>query len=215
LIAEAANPEWASVPLIGWSLSRALANITDAHMLTHVRNRGALLRAGLIEGRDFTAIDNEYTAAPVWKVASRLRGGAGVGWTTLAAFSSLSYYSFEYAIWRQFGNRVAAGEFDLVHRITPLSPTHQSLIASRLAKYNIPFVIGPLNGGVPWPKHFTDRQHAEREWLSYIRGLFKLMPAYRSTRKYSAAIIVGSKYTFSEIPRWAQDKCVYIPENGV
>jgi len=214
LIAEAANPEWMSVPLEGWSLSRALANLTDAHLVTHVRNRDAVRRAGLVEGRDFTAIDNEHVAGPIWRLADRLRGGAGKGWTTVMAFSSLAYYSFENAIWHQFSSRIAAHDFDLVHRITPISPTHQSLIAKRLAKLNVPFVIGPLNGGVPWPKNFVDRQHAEREWLSYTRGLFKFMPAYRSTRQYSAAIIAGSKHTLSEIPKWARHKCVYIPENG-
>jgi glycosyltransferase involved in cell wall biosynthesis len=215
LIAEAANPEWTSVPLIGWSLSQALAKVTDAHLVTHVRNREAIQRAGLVEGRDFTAIDNESVAAPLWKLASLLRGGAGKGWTTLSAFSAFTYYSFEAEVWRQFGSRIAAREFDLVHRITPLSPTHQSPIAARLAKLNVPFVIGPLNGGVPWPKNFVDRQHAEREWLSHVRGLFKLLPHYRSTRRNSAAIIVGSKYTGTEIPNWARDKCVYIPENAV
>jgi glycosyltransferase involved in cell wall biosynthesis len=41
------------------------------------------------------------------------------------------------------------------------------------------------------------------------------MPGYLSTRKYSAAIIVGSKYTGAEMPDWVKQKCVYIPENGV
>ena len=147
LIAEAANPEWVSVPLIGWSLSTALAKVTNAHIVTHIRNRAALSRAGLVEGRDFTAIDNEYIARPIWKIAGKLRGGAGNGWTTLAAFSSLSYYAFEYAVWQQFGERITKREFDIVHRITPVSPTHQSLMARRLMKNKIPFVIGPLNGG--------------------------------------------------------------------
>src|SRR5215475_342516 len=123
LIAEAANPEWASVPLVGWSLSRALAQVVDAHLVTHIRNRDAIMRAGLIEGRDFTAIDNESVAAPLLKLAHTLRGGIGKGWTTNAAFSSLAYYSFEMELWRQFSSRFADHEFDLVHRITPLSPT--------------------------------------------------------------------------------------------
>jgi glycosyltransferase involved in cell wall biosynthesis len=215
LVAEAANPEWVSVPLIGWSLSRALADVADVHIVTHVRNRPEILRAGLIEGRDFTAVDNEYIAAPAFKISSFLRGGAGKGWTTRTGFSALAYYSFEFELWRQFGARIIAREFDLVHRITPLSPTNQSILAGRLAKLGIPFVIGPLNGGVPWPKGFTNRQHAEREWLAYVRWLYKLMPGYRSTRWNSAAIIVGSKYTLSEMPQWARAKCVYIPENGV
>jgi glycosyltransferase involved in cell wall biosynthesis len=215
LIAEAANPDWVSVPLEGWSLSRAIAKFTDAHMVTHIRNREAILRAGLVEGRDFTAIDNENIASPLDKLASRLRGGPGKGWTTFMALTSLAYYSFERELWRQLGARIRAREFDLVHRITPISPTSQSLIAKRLFKHNVPFIIGPLNGGVPWPKNFLDRQHAENEWLSHVRGLYKLMPYYHSTRQYAAAIIAGSKHTYSEIPRWAREKCIYIPENGV
>lgn len=123
LIAEAANPEWTSVPLVGWNIARAIAKETKAHLVTYVRNREAILRAGLQEGADFTAIDNERIAAPMYKLSDRLRGGDGKGWTTITAFGSLTYYTFEWELWRQFGPRIKAGEFDLVHRITPLSPT--------------------------------------------------------------------------------------------
>jgi glycosyltransferase involved in cell wall biosynthesis len=215
LVAEAANPEWASVPLIGWSLSRALAQVADVHLITHVRNRDAIARRGLIEGRDFTAIDNEYLAARIYKLSESLRGGQGKGWTTVTGFSSLSYYSFEIELWRQFRARLSAGEFDLVHRITPLSPTSPSIIAKRLSRLNIPFVIGPLNGGLPWPKAFRTTQYAERDWMSHVRWLFKSMPGYRSTRRYSSRIIAGSKFTHEEMPGWCRSKCVYIPENGV
>lgn len=215
LIAEAANPEWASVPLEGWSLSQALRKYTSAHIATHIRNRDAMVRAGLVEGQDFTAIDNEYIASPLHKLGNALRGGAGVGWTTGMALSSLAYYAFEHELWRQFRARIQNGEFDLIHRITPLSPTNQSLLAKRLFKSRVPFVIGPLNGGVPWPKGFISRQHAEKEWLAHVRSAYKLMPYYRSTRRFSSALIVGSKHTLEEMPHWAKAKCVYVPENGV
>jgi glycosyltransferase involved in cell wall biosynthesis len=215
LVAEAANPEWASEPLIGWSLSRALAKVADVHLVTQVRNRDAIVRAGLVEGKDFSTIDNERYALPLYKISTILTGGGRFGPTMSTALASFAYYSFESDLWRQFAGRLNGREFDLVHRITPLSPTIQSIIAKRLAKLGIPFVIGPLNGGAPWPRGFMNRQHAEREWLAHVRSLYKLMPAYRSTYRCSTAIIAASKHTLAELPRWASGKYVYIPENGV
>jgi glycosyltransferase involved in cell wall biosynthesis len=215
ILAETANPEWASVPLIGWSLSQAISKQVEAHIVTQIRNRNAFLRAGLVEGRDFTAIDNERVVSPLFSFAEKLRGGTNKGWTTSTAFSSLAYYSFEWEVWRHFQSRLAAREFDLVHRVTPVSPTSQSLIAKRLARLKIPFIIGPLNGGVPWPKNFTHRQKAEHDWLSDLRWIYKFMPSYSSTRQHASAIICGSHYTCSEMPDSTQFKRVYIPENGV
>jgi hypothetical protein len=87
------------VPLIGWNLSRALATVANVHLVTQIRNRDAIIRAGLNEGDQFTTIDNERFAAPLCKIGNRLSGGIGKGWTTGMAFSSLAYYSFEHELW--------------------------------------------------------------------------------------------------------------------
>jgi glycosyltransferase involved in cell wall biosynthesis len=215
IIAEAANPEWSSVALIGWSLSRALAKVADVHLVTQVRNRDAIVRAGLVEERDFSVVDNERYASRLHKFSNRLGGARKIGQTTVTALESLVYYSFESDMWRQFERRIIAREFDIVHRITPLTPTSQSIIAKRLARHNIPFVIGPLNGGLPWPKSFSDRRHAEGAWLSHVMWAHKLLPYYRSMRRHSAALIAGSKHNYGDFPQWAKEKCIYIPENGV
>jgi glycosyltransferase involved in cell wall biosynthesis len=143
-----------------------------------------------------------------------LRGGTGRGWTTSTALQTLSYYSFERELWKALGGRIKAKEFDIVHRVTPLSPTTPSPMARHLKRAGVPFVLGPLNGGVPWPSGFNDRRRAEREWLSYIRPAFKLMPGYSSTRDLAAAIIVGSQFTFHDMPKRVRGKCYVIPENG-
>ena len=215
VIAEAANPQWVSVPLVGWSHARALAEYADVHLVTQVRNRQAIIEAGLTEGDDFTSIDSELVAGAVSRIGSRLRGGRNKGWTTLAALAPLSYYYFEHLVWKQFGQWIAAGAYDVVHRLTPLSPTVPSLLARRCRRAGVPFVLGPLNGGVPWPKGFDAARRKEREWFSYVRWAYKLLPRYRATRRDAAAILIASQDTFDQMPQRYHDKCFYIPENGI
>lgn len=215
IIAEAANPDWVSVPLVGWSLASAIARKTSAHLVTQVRNRVAILRTGLVEGRDFTAIDSEVVARPLWRISNWLRGSTTVGWTTSTALSTFAYYYFERLVWKQFGRQIEEGAFDLVHRVTPLSPTTPSMLAKKCFSAGVPFVMGPLNGGVRWPNGFGAERRKEREWLSYIRGAHKFLPGSKSSLERAAALIVGSRDTLKQIPDPLQAKCVYLPENGV
>ncbi len=215
LLAEACNPEWVSVPLVGYSLVRALANVCDAHLVTQVRNRDALLRAGWKEGDDFTAIDTEAVAKLAWRLGGILRGGAGKGWTTLTALSALTNYHLEHRIWKQLGPAIQQGKYDVVHRITPLSPTVSSPLARQCKLAGVPFVIGPLNGGIDWPKGFDKTRRQEREWLSYVRGVYKLLPYYHSTRQHASALIIGSMATWEQLPERYRSRAFYMPENAI
>ena len=215
LIAEAANPRFVSVPLEGWSHSQAISRVTDAHLVTAVRNRDAFIEAGLVDGRDFTALDPSRIGKPLSKLGYALSGGKGKGWTTIMAFNAIKYYYFERLVWKRFAADLKAGRYDLVHRITPLSPTVPSLLAKKLAKINVPFVAGPLNGGLPWPKGFDASRRKEREWLSYVRDAYKLLPGYRSMRRHTSAMIIGSRATYEQMPSRYRDRCVYIPENAI
>ena len=214
IIAEAANPEWSSVPLVGWNLSHALSKVADAHVVTQVRNRAAIERFGWVEGKDFTAVDSEAVARPVWKFSDAFRRVTGSGWTIGTALSAIPYYYFEHLVWRRFGGAIARGEFQIVHRVTPLSPTTPSLLARKCTRAGVPFVLGPLNGGVAWPPEFTQVRRAEGEWLSTIRNAYKMLPGARSMRTDAAAILVGSRATWDQLARF-HERCIYVPENGI
>ena len=214
-VADYANPEWHSANLVGWKQYRALSAIADLHLVTNAINRENILKVGF-ERKDY-AIDLSDVDRPL-KAVARVFGAddtKNVGWTTLTAFKSFAYYGFEHRIWQLFEPRLRAREFDLVHRITPLSPVLPSVLAARCARIDVPFVIGPINGGTPWPKGFFNVRLREREFLSFVRGAYRLLPGYRSTRKHSHAIMVATRETRRQIaPQW-RDKTVFIPEIGV
>jgi glycosyltransferase involved in cell wall biosynthesis len=212
IFAESANPEWVSVPLVGWSHAEALGHLVDAHVVTHVRNRDALERAGWREGREFTSIDSELVAKPLWRFDETLRKLTGLGWTTTTALAALPYYYFEHLAWQRFGAEIR--HYDLVHRLTPLSPTTPSVIAPRCRSSGVPFVWGPINGGVPWPPGFDDVRRSEGEWLSYVRNAYRILPGYRSSRDDATALVVGSMATWEELAPY-HDRCVYLPENAI
>src|SRR5437899_2399477 len=76
----------------------------------------------------------------------------------------------------------------------------------------VPMLIGPLNGGLPWPKEFPELRRKEREWLVPVRRAYKLLPYYRSTYRHLAGVIAGSRHTASEIPASFTGKRFYLPE---
>ena len=187
----------------------------DGHLVTAIADRPAILRTGLVEDRDFTVIDTRAMEERIARMARILGGGRGRGWTTAMALYAFMYPQFEREVWRRFKDRIRRGEFQIVHRLMPLSPTVPSLLAGRCRRSGVPYVLGPLNGGLPWPKHFHRVRMQEREWLSYVRWAYRLHPGYWATRREAAAIIIGSKATWDQMPRRYHNKCVYVPENGL
>ena len=136
---------------------------------THIRNKENIERAGF-GAASVEFIDNEYIAAPLHKLATFLRGGNGVGWTTTIAMAYPSYLAFEREVWKRFKADIRARRF--VHRLTPMSPTLPSPMATWLKPLRIPFVVGPLNGGLKWPAEFQGELMRGREQLSYIRDAY-------------------------------------------
>jgi glycosyltransferase involved in cell wall biosynthesis len=215
LLAEACNPAWPSVPLVGYNFARALARHPrlDVTLATQVRNADDLDGDVLTATARVEYIDTEWLARGMYKLATRLRGGKGLAWTIDTALSVPSYYVFEREVLRRFRSELTGtGGFDLVHRLTPLSPVTPSPLVSKIER---PMVIGPLNGGLPFPEEFEELRRNEREWLSRLRWMHKLLPSARSTYRGLSGLMVGSTWTSSQVARAFRGEQLFLPENGI
>lgn len=212
ILADSCNPEWPSLPVVGYKAARAIADHADVVVATHIRNKPAIEKAGGCGRATVHYIDNEYIARPMYALSRFLRGGNEVGWTTHIATIYPSYLAFEREVWKAFKGQLKAREFDVVHRITPMSPT----IPSPMASWSpVPFVLGPLNGGLKWPAEFTEELKREKEYLTYLRNAYRLLPYYRSTYANSAAILAGFQHTVDDLPSNALDRTIDFPEVGI
>jgi glycosyltransferase involved in cell wall biosynthesis len=140
------------------------------------------------------------------------------GRQSLTAASYPLQIAFEWRAWRHLRRRIRLRDFDVVLRILPIVSVLPSPFAFFLRNGPIPFVIGPLNGGLPWPEGFPQLVKQRREagyWVSNLRGLYRYLPFARSTYAKAAAIIAGSSHTFAEFGAY-REKVFFVPgENGL
>lgn len=211
LLAPSGNPDSISSALVGYSHSAALAQLHSVTLLTGAREAEAICR------RKHPFKEIEVISTP-WleKVYQWCFKTIFKGQYTSQALTAFSYpfsLVFEWVAWRRMRQRIMEGEFDLVLRLMPIVTVIPSVFPYFLRRGPIPFVIGPLNGGLPWPKGFSQAAR-QKEWLSNLRKLYQFMPFVRSTYRYAKAIVAGSSQTYSELLPYAE-KTFFVPENGV
>ena len=94
-------------------------------------------------------------------------------------------------------------------RLLPISSVLPSPFAFFLRRGPIPFVIGPINGGLPWPTGFR-QANRQKEWISDLRSFYRFLPFARSTYRNAAAIIAGSSHTYAEFAAH-REKLFFVP----
>lgn len=202
------HPERVSIPLVTYSHAAALARSHEVTLVVSARVEDDVRRAQT----PFHAI--EVVRMPLLQRINswgerKIRPDS----QAKTAFGYPFALAFECQAWRQLRRRIKAGEFDVVLRVYPMSAVVPSPFARFLRKGPIPFVIGPLNGGLPWPPGFSQIKK-QKPWLSGFRNLHQFMPFARSTYRNAAAIIAASSQICSEFATYG-DKLFFIPEPGI
>jgi glycosyltransferase involved in cell wall biosynthesis len=205
------DPERVSIPLVTYCHAAALAQLHDVTLVARSSVLDALRRAKA----PFRAIEVIRTPLldRVFAWGFRRIFKCNYDSQAVTAFKYPFSIAFEWRAWRQLRRRIFAGEFDVVLRLVPMSPVLPSPFAFFLRQGPIPFVIGPLNGGLPWPSGFTQLKK-QREWIAGLRNVYRLLPFARSTYRYAAAIIAASSQTYSEFAAY-RDKLFFVPEPGI
>jgi glycosyltransferase involved in cell wall biosynthesis len=211
MLAPDCNPNAVSIPYVTYSHAAALAKLHDVALVVGtpvvepVRRAGAPFRS--IEVVRMPLLERIYA----WSVRKIFKSNFDT--QVLTGFGYPFALAFEWRAWRQLRRRIFAGEFDVVLRILPMSPVLPSPFAFFLRKGPIPFVVGPLNGGLPWPPGFNQLQN-QKEWVANLRSIYRYMPFARSTYQHATAIIAASSQTYSEFTAYC-DKLFFVPEPGI
>ena len=216
LLAADCNPESISTPSIGYAHADALARLHDVTLVVRSVHEAAVRRAGgsfrAIEGISLPGLDRVYA----WALKHIFKYDWGRQSLTAATYPV--WVAFECRAWRRFRRQLQSGEYDVVLRILPLVSVIPSPFAYFLRRGSVPFVLGPLNGGLPWPSGFPqlDKQRQQAGyWVASLRGLYRYLPFARSTYAHATAIVAGSSHTYAEFARY-QGKVFFVPgENGI
>ena len=216
VLAPDCNPESLGGPQIAYAQAEALGRLHAVTLVVRAGYDVPINRAGghfeTIHPIRLPGLDELYS----WALRRIFK--YDYGRQSLTAASYPLQVAFEWQAWRQLRRRIRGGEFDVVLRILPIVPVLPSPFAHFLRNGPIPFVLGPLNGGLPWPEGFPQLDAQRRQagyWVSRLRGCYRYMPFARSTYQKAAAIIAGSSHTFSEFASY-REKLFFVPgENGL
>lgn len=205
------NPERVSIPYVTYSHAEALSRLHDVTLIARSSVLDSLTRAKApfhaIEIVDTSLLDRIYSWCFRWILKSNYDSQARTA--LMYPFS----IAFELLAWRKLRHRILEGEFDIVLRLVPMSPSLPSPFAFFLRNGPVPFVLGPLNGGLPWPDGFTQLDH-QKEWVSKLRNAYRFLPFANSTYRHATAIIAASSQTYSEFASY-RDKLFFVPEPGI
>lgn len=192
-IAEQCNPEWPSVPLEGYQYFRSIAQQPDVELtlVTHERNQAALTK---VAARNVVYISESSFSKQYHALIASLTTRGTINWPLYHALAYPIYAEFNRRVFRAFKSAILQGQYDIIHAITPMMPRYPYKVVQVCQK--IPFLLGPVNGGVPFPPGFAQVARREFAGFNFLRAVGRrLIPGYIETYKKADQILAGSTYT--------------------
>ena len=106
------------------------------------------------------------------------------------------YEGFNQQVYQKFKGKILNGDYDIVHAMTPMMPRYPFKVVS--VCHQTAFILGPVNGGIPFPPGFQETARQEFAQLNFLRTVGRaLIPGYVETYKKADKILAGSTYTLN------------------
>jgi glycosyltransferase involved in cell wall biosynthesis len=208
------HPEQASVPLERYKYFQAINKLVDATLVTHERNKKPLEK--LNQYNIFYREESELTKK-YFPLIARLTLRNRNNWSLATALGYPIYAEFDRKVYQQFQKPIVRGDYDLVHAFTPIIPRYP--VKAVKACKQTPFLLGPVNGGVPFPPGFQEVARQEFSYLNFLRAVGRaLVPGYVETYNKADKILAGSTYTLNlvkELFSISDQRIELFYENGI
>ncbi len=185
------NPQWASVPLLSYFFYDALSKLVDVTLVTHERNQQAL--EAVRGNRIIHYIPESRIASSYYHHLSRQIFSRWNNWPLHHMLTYPLYAEFDKRVFHGFKKEVTSGAYDIVHALTPILPRYPYKISRACGK--TPFILGPVNGGLPFPKKFGLVAKKEAAHFNFLRVFSKILPGYISTYQRAKTVLAGSSHT--------------------
>jgi glycosyltransferase involved in cell wall biosynthesis len=214
LVVQECDPAGMSSPFIGFQLFDQIRRFAEVTLVTSEKYRPNLESQGV-------TCEVHYL-----KPKSVMRGYANflanrlfptmTNWALRHLLSYPLYSEFNRKVYKRFRQSVESGHYDVVHALTPMIPRYPYKIAKACTR--TPFILGPVNGGIPCPPQFEEIQNKEYSYSTVLRNLSRHLPGYRATYKSVSRLLVGSTRTQELLTSWMPElegKSHLLAENGI
>jgi glycosyltransferase involved in cell wall biosynthesis len=214
LVMEQCNPRWPSVPQVAFQIYNQLNRLADVTLVTHERNREGLTKTH--PHADIVYLAESRLVRDYYGVVARATSRGNVNWPLQHALSFPVYAEFDRGVKRIFGPRIERGEYAAILGMTPVLPRYPYSLAGFSKK--VPFILGPVNGGLPFPEAFGGIAVSESSRFNFLRQFCRLLPHYVATYEKADRIIAGSAFTrdwIADTFAVKPDRLHLLAENGV
>jgi glycosyltransferase involved in cell wall biosynthesis len=195
----------ASLPLHYYSRLRARG--VDTWLIVHGRTRQELEELFPHEDGRIQYIPDQWFHKLIWRLNAYLP--RRVSEATLGTLMVL----VNQCIQRQMVRRlIATYQVNVVHQPIPVSPRAPSFIC----KLGVPVVLGPMNGGMDYPRAFRNVESwFTRASIVIGRSGANLINRAIPGKKLASFVLVANQRTRLALPACIEGEVVEIPENGV